>query len=361
MNASRDGRDADDPAGEIGSAGGGPMDAAVDAAVDTAADDTGNDAGDDWDDLRLTEQDRDLGFGSVVSAQSRRRLLNRDGSFNVERRGLRWRDSLSPYQGLLTMSWSSFLALATLGYLTVCLLFAVLYYLCGPQALSDPADWQLGHFARAFFMSVQTLSTVGFGNIVPLSAGANLLMTVESIFGLFGVALVTGLVFARFSRPTARILFSKNAVVAPYQGGRAFMFRIANQRKNQIVNLRAQVLFSRLETKATTVVRRFYSLDLERSRVTFFPLAWTIVHPIGDDSPLAGVTEADCEAADAEFLILLTGTDETFSQTVHAWSSYKAHEVSWGAVFEPLYDWPSGDGPIAIDVSHLHDLRPAQN
>jgi inward rectifier potassium channel len=200
---------------------------------------------------------------------------------------------------------------------------------------------------------------VGYGYIVPVSLAANVIMTLESIAGLFGLALVTGLVFARFSRPTARIVFSKKAIIAPYQGITALEFRIANQRKNPIIELQAQVLFSRMVHENGRVVRRFYDLPLERKKVTFFPLSWTIVHPIDEDSPFQGMTSEECVASDAEILVLLTGVEETFSQMVHTRSSYKPQELVWNATFEDIFEHPA-DGPMTIDVSRIHEVRPLE-
>ncbi len=305
----------------------------------------------------LREEERDLGFGSVVARENRGRLLNRDGSFSVARTGLGFWTSISPYHALLTMSWGLYLALASFSYLVVNALFACAYLLCGPEALAGVREGQVhSEFLRAYFFSVQTLATIGYGHISPSGMPANILVTIESLVGLLGFALVTGLLFARFSRPTARILFSDTAVMAPYRGMTAFEFRIANQRSNQIIELEAKVLYSRMERSEGTDVRRFYELALERRKVTFFPLSWTIVHPIDASSPLHGITDNDLRASDAEFLILLTGIDETFSQTVHARSSYKADEIVWNARFTNIFNRPSGDGPLTIDVSRIHSI-----
>src|SRR5262249_3235644 len=161
-----------------------------------------------------------------------------------------------------------------------------------------------------------------------------------------GVTLATGILFARFSRPTARILFSKQAVMAPFRDGQAWMFRITNARSNQLIELSATVMYAQFEESEGQPIRRFYPLPLELSKVTFFSLSWTIVHPINEDSPLYGLTEADLRARDAEFLILLTGTDETFSQIVNARSSYKFDEVVWGAKFASIYNKPRPGGKV---------------
>jgi len=192
--------------------------------------------------------------------------------------------------------------------------------------------------------------------VSPQGLAANLIVTVEALTGLLGFALVTGLLFARFSRPFAKILFSDQAVVAPYQGGTALMFRIANARKNQLIDVNLTVSLGRWETVDGREVRRFHELGLERRKVVFFPLHWVVVHPIDEKSPLSGVTEERFRASDAEVLILLTAVDETFAQTVHTRSSYKALEVVWGARFADMFV-PRADGRIAIDMSRLNQIE----
>jgi len=309
---------------------------------------------------KVEQEDRDLGFGSVVAQQSHDRLLNRDGSFNVVRRGLGLRSTLSPYHPLLTMSWPRFVLLAFLGYLLTNALFATGYLLCGPGALGGASGVTQGErWLEALFFSVQTLSTVGYGHMYPVSTTANIVMTMESITSLFALALGTGLIFARFSRPQASVIFSDRAVVAPYRGMTAFMFRVANRKRSQMVRLETRVVMSRLEQTDGGSKRRFHGLELERHKVSFLPLAWTIVHPIDEDSPLHNVTEEEFLASDAEILILLTGMDETFSQMVHSRSSYKANEVAWNARFQSLYEADRPAGHLAIDIAKLHDIESA--
>ena len=305
------------------------------------------------------ERDRDLGFGSVVSQQRHVRLLNRDGTFNVSRRQS-LRDFLS-YYALLMMSWPKFMALVILSYGVLNSIFAYLYVLCGPNALQPTTNSELqSPFLRAFFFSVETFSTIGYGNVVPVGLGANVLVSVEALFGLLGFALATGLLFARFSRPTAKILFSDWALIAPYQGITAFQFRIINARNNQLIELGARVLFSRFEGSGGDRVRKYYVLRLERERVVFFPLAWTIVHPIDKDSPMYGLSREEILSSDGEFLILLTGIDETFSQTVHARSSYRADELVWGAKFNNLYIQDADGHIVGVDMNRFHSFERVQ-
>lgn len=309
--------------------------------------------------LRGEDENRDLGFGAVVAGESRQRLLNRDGSFNVARKGLSFWASLSLYHSLLTMPWWRFLTVVAASYLATNTLFATAYLMCGPAALENSVNANLGDgFKRAFFFSVETFATIGYGNIAPVGLAPNILMTLESLFGLMGFALATGLLFARFSRPTAQIIFSKSAIMAPYRDATAFEFRITNARRNQIIELEAKVLFARFEEDGGRSVRRFYPLALERERVTFFPLSWTIVHPINEASPLHGLTREDMLGSNAEFLILLTGIDETFSQTVHARSSYQAAEVVWNAKFGDVFNRRAAAEALTIDVRRIDIIEP---
>ena len=308
--------------------------------------------------INKEEENRDLGFGSVVAGESRRRLLNRDGSFNVARRGFSFWTSLSIYQWLLTISWSKFLGLTALLYIAANVIFAFAYLSCGHGALVSAPELGLdSDFLRAFFFSVESFATIGYGNITPTGTAAHLIVTVESLVGLLGFALATGLLFARFSRPRAQILFSKRAIIAPYRGITAFQFRITNARNNQIIEVEAKVLFARFEEDGGRTVRKFYPLSLERDKVAFFPLSWTVVHPIDDNSPMKGYTQEDLRRGDSEFLILLTGIDETFSQTVHARTSYKVDEVIWNARFSNVFNTPSQDGLMTIDVRRIHDIE----
>jgi inward rectifier potassium channel len=306
------------------------------------------------------DRDRDLGFGAVVGNQSRQRLLNRDGSFNVVRRGLGVLETMAPYHAMLTLSWPAFLGVAALTYLALNLLFGAAYYALGPDALGGSGMAMLGGpFSRAFFFSVETFATIGYGLVGPNGVAANMLVTVEALVGLMYQALATGLLFARFARPTASIVFSNVAVIAPYAGGRSLQFRMANRRRSQIVQLEAQVLFTRLEADASgRRVRRYDVLPLERNQVTFFPLSWTVVHPIDDASPLATRTMDDMRREEAEILVLLSGVDETFAQTVHARSSYRADEVVPNARFRPMFLTDSEGGVVGVDVTRLHEFDP---
>jgi len=297
------------------------------------------------------DDQRDLGFGSVVSQASRQRLLNRDGTFNVKRVGMG--TQFSPYHILLTMDSWKFAVLVTLSYFLVNAVFAAAYMMCGPNALQGSEG--MPGFSRSFFFSVHTFATIGYGNIVPVGTAANIVVTLESLVGLMGFALATGIMFARFSRPTADIVYSEKAVVAPYRDMTAFMFRVTNARANQIIELEAKVIFSRFEDRAGGRTRQFYNLQLERSKVAFFPLTWTIVHPIDAESPLYGLSDRELHESKGEFLVLFTGMDETFMETVHSRSSYLSEELEWNAKFRSIFITEGEE--VTVDLDHFHEIE----
>ncbi len=280
--------------------------------------------------------------------------MNRDGTFNVERTGLPWWDYVNPYHKLLTISWPWFLAVVLAGYTITNCVFAVAYVACGPGALGGSAASAVGgRFVDAFFFSVQTLATIGYGKLTPEGGLANVVVAVEALAGLLGFAVATGLLYARVSRPTAKIMFSDCAVIAPYQGRTGLMFRAANGRSNELTEVQAAVTLSRLEGPART--RKFLLLTLERTRVTFLATQWVVVHPIDEASPLWGMNEREFRESGPELLILMTAMDETFSQMVHIRSSYRGEEFVWGAKFRDVLA-RSPEGRITFDVTRLGEI-----
>ena len=320
----------------------------------------------------LSEQDlRDLGFGSVVSRESQQRLLNRDGSFNVTRRGLSFWSSFSLYHTLLTMPWWQFVLAGAAWYLAANVIFAAIYTALGPGALvtSTPA-LQDRTFLRAFFFSVETVSTIGYGNIVPTTVIANAVVTVEALFGLMGLAVVTGFLFARFSRPVAKVLFSRHAVLAPYHDMQAFEFRVANALSNELIEISCKLMLSRFEDVDGVRTRRYYPLALERDSVVFLPLTWTVVHPIDETSPLHGETPESLRDSFAEFLVLLKAFDETFSTIVQTRTSYTPEELIWGARFASAFmtdaavKFADGAGigkKVSVDMALFDKIEPADH
>jgi inward rectifier potassium channel len=191
----------------------------------------------------------------------------------------------------------------------------------------------------------------------PRGLAANILVAIEALIGLLGVALATGLSFARFARPQAKIRFAVNAVVAPYRDGWGFMFRLANERSSQLIEVQATVVLSQnVEDESGKKERRFIPLSLERNKVMFFPLHWTVVHPITAESPMAGIDAATFLAREPEIFILMTAFDEASSQSVHSRTSYKPEEIIFGARYKDIF--VSKKGKPTIDLSVLSEVTP---
>jgi len=278
-------------------------------------------------------------------------LFARNTSDKVLTLGLRrpWFGDL--YHRILTISWPSFLAITLAGYLLTNLLFAALYAL-QPGSINNAHP---GSFADDFFFSVETIATIGYGVMSPATIYANLLMTVESATGLLYVALTTGLIFARFSRPTARVLFSRVGVIGPHNGKPTLTVRLANQRQNQMLAVQVGMTLVRDERTAEgALLRRFYDLKLVRDRSPVFALTFVVMHEIDADSPLRGGTADVLAEFNAELIVTTSGIDETLVQPVHARTSYLPHEILWGHRFVDILGWTE-DGQRAIDYGRFHD------
>lgn len=280
-----------------------------------------------------------------------RRAIERDGSFNVRRRGaLRDRDF---YTKLINASWGKFFALVGAAYLAANCFFGTLYFLAGPgqiHAADSPSE--AARFAHDIFFSVETLTTVGYGNMYPVGLWTNTLASAEALLGLLGFAVATGLLFGRFSRPSASILYSDRALIAPYQDGMSLQFRIANRRSNELMELDATILLMTVDGGPETLKRNYQNLTLERAHVNFFPLTWTIVHPIDEASPLFGKSARNLADMQVEFLILIKAFDDTFSQTVHSRYSYRHDDLVWDARFLPAFS-VGADGTLLLDLHRV--------
>lgn len=270
--------------------------------------------------------------------------------------GLRRQPGKDLYHYLLTASWGKLFVLVVIAYVTSNSLFASGYLLEGDVI----ENARPGSFLDAFFFSVQTMATIGYGKMAPLTTLANALVASEALVGMLGLAVVTGLVFAKFSRPTARVLFSRVAVVAPYDGVPSLMFRMANERASQIVEAQLHAVVLRDETTAEgEPVRRAHDLRLRRSRSAVFALTWTAIHPITPDSPLHGEDPASMLAKRADLVVSVTGFDESLSQSVHARHGYGPSDLVWGARFEDILG-QLPDGRQAIDYRKFHDVVPLE-
>lgn len=257
------------------------------------------------------------------------------------------------YHHLLTSSWPSLLLQIVLAFVVLNALFA-LAYLADSGGIDNARP---GSFSDVFFFSIETMATIGYGRLSPLTLPANILMSIEALTGLIGLAMMTGLIFAKFSRPVTRVRFSRKAVVCVRDGVPSLMFRMANLHSAQIVEALTHVVFARQEKTAEGEdVRRFYDLHLTRYRNAIFSFSWTVVHPIDAASPLYGVTAKMLAASFAEIVVSVTGIDETVSQTVHSRHSYDAADIIWGARLADII-LRTPDGEFVINYHNFDEVE----
>jgi inward rectifier potassium channel len=281
-------------------------------------------------------------------------MLPRKGPRRIRSTGLRRRPFGDLFHFVLETSWLTLLALVTALYLGLNGLFAGLYLL-DPGGIENARP---GSFEDAFFFSVQTLGTIGYGKLLPRSTYANVLVTVEAFVNLVGFAVITGLVFTKFARPTARVLFSNVAVIAPRDGITSLMFRMANERSNNVVEAELHVVLAMNEvTREGEPVRRFYDLQLQRQRTALFALTWTAIHPIDEKSPMFGKTPDQMAEVKGEVIVSFVGLDETFSQNIHARYAYGYDQLYWGYRFVDILS-TLPDGIRHVDYRRFHDVLP---
>ncbi|MEM6396450.1 MAG: ion transporter [Bacteroidota bacterium] len=299
--------------------------------------------------LLSDEHGEDLGIGEKVGRKSGTRLIGSDGRFLVERRG---QSFFSAYSNLVDMTWTRFLLLVSLSIIGINLLFGIALNTLPEGHIGgiEPGQSYFMDLANCYFLSFQTFTTVGYGIIHPVSTTANFMTSVISLTGLLTVALATGLVFARFSRPRQLIAFSKQAIIRIYKNNKkALLFRIANLRDDNLIDLRANVVLSWLEKGIKGPYRKFAPLKLERDQVALFPLNWTIVHEIDENSPLAKWTKSDITRGRIEIIVNIQGFDEAYGQTIHAKNSYTSDEIEWNACFVPMYYEEGGRTVLELD------------
>lgn len=298
----------------------------------------------------------DPGLGRKYSHNTKR-IINKDGSFNVKRTGIR----TLAYQSMLKMSRTRFIGNIVLVYLAVNIFFTLLYMLIGTDSLSFGGEHaEMNPFLKGLFFSMQTFTTVGFGSIYPNDPLANFVSGMEAMTGWIFFAIATGLVYGRFSRPSARILFSNNALISPFKDGKALMFRVVNRRPNVLMEMEAKVMLAMDVDEGEEVMRRYFNLKLDSASIHFFPLSWTIVHPLNDSSPFYGLTQEDIKNKSAEVLILIKGFDDSFSQHVHIRFSYTYDEFVWDAKFIKNFE-ANEAGEIELDIDAVHNYQKLDN
>ncbi|MCU0442891.1 MAG: ion channel [Bacteroidia bacterium] len=295
------------------------------------------------------------GFGTQASNQGER-LVRKDGSYNVIRSGMPFSSRFNHYHDLITMKWWKFYLLVITFYTSMNILFALIFMAVGMEQIEgDLGLTTAEHFWDAFFFSSQTMTTVGYGRTSPIGFAANLVAAIECLIGLMSFAILTGVLYGRFSRPRAKLASSDQAVIAPFEGGTALMFRIANARSNQLIECEAQLLMSYIDR--ATNRREFETLTLEYNKISALALSWTVVHPIVGDSPLVGLSLNDLKEMDCEFVCNFKGFDETYSQVVYTRISYNSNEIVWGAKFTPMFHRAQNSAATVLEVDKVGDYE----
>jgi inward rectifier potassium channel len=299
------------------------------------------------------------GFG-VQTGRIGGRFVNRDGSFNLRKEGWPWLKRLGFYSKLLQLSWPSFIGIIILFYFLFNICFTGVYILLGPRQLAGMIGltwWE--QVMEMFFFSTQTFTTVGYGRVNPVGIMANFIASIESMAGWLFFAIVTGLLYGRFTRPRAYIAFSEHALISPYHDGTGLMFRMVPYKSNHfITDARVVVNVAFTVTEGDKKEYKFFDLVLERSRIDAFNMNWTVVHPIDQQSPLVNFTPEDMERSDFEFFVQVTGFDHIFSNMVMQRTSYTYREIIWGARFLPMYHESEDGATTILELQKLNDHEP---
>jgi len=307
---------------------------------------------------RLKDIDN-TGFGPNSGVEGGR-LINADGSTNLRKRGIPIWERISVYHTLLRMKQSHFIFFVLLFYASVNIVFAFIYFLTGVEHLvgGDAASSYFDKFMEAFFFSSQTLTTVGYGRVAPSGMVANSIAAIEALTGILIFAVMTGLIYGRFSRPRAYLIFSPNILIAPYKGGKAAMLRVATYKNNHLTDVEVQMTLAWHEKENDKIVTRFYQLKPELPKINSLALSWTIVHNITEDSPLHNITKEEVAESKMEVIVIIKAFDDHFSNTVQQRTSYTYQQVIYGAKFLPMFEQGPGGAYtlLELDKINAHEL-----
>jgi hypothetical protein len=301
--------------------------------------------------------DQNTGFGTNANSYGGR-FLNKNGVTNVKKRGISFFERTSWYHTLLTLPFWKFISIVILFYALLNLTFALIYFAIGIEHLSgiEITDSEIEKFGKAYFFSCQTFTTVGYGHISPNGFWASAVAAIEALIGLLSFALATGLFFGRFSRPRAFILFSHNAIIAPFNEGKALMIRMSTYKNTNFTNAEAKMTMGMTIEENGLMTNKFYTLDLQLSKISALTLSWTLVHPITDDSPLYLFEEDDFKNIHGEIIVSVSTFDDMYSTTVATRTSYTFEEVVYGAKFTPMYERNFNNSKTILNLNLLNDF-----
>jgi len=300
------------------------------------------------------KSDSNTGFGTNASSYGGR-FITKSGNANVKKSGVGFFEGISWYHTMVNIPRWKFFVIIVIFYFFVNFLFASLYYAVGIEHLNGvTAVETLDKFGQAFFFSVQTFTTVGYGHVSPSGFLTSFVAAVEALFGLLSFAIATGLFYGRFSKPKAHIKFSKNALIAPYRDGSALMLRLSPFKNTNLTDAEAKVTLGMKLDEKGGLTNKFYTLDLELSKINALNLSWTLVHPITENSPLYNLTNEDYENIDGEILVFLKVFDDMFSTTVVKRASYSFDEIVFGAKFLPMFSRSDNQNKTVLHIDKLN-------
>ena len=294
----------------------------------------------------------DSGFGSNVNSKEER-LITKKGKFNIKKEGLSFLERFNLFHSLINMPALYFFICLMVCFFLINLLFTATYLIIGLDGLQGTSSNNA--FFDAFYFSAQTLTTVGYGGLHPTGKVISLIASFEAFIGLLSFAVSTGLLYGRFSKPKPKVMFSKNALITPYQDVTGLMARVANPKNNQLINVTASMMYSQIENIDGNTRRKFYTLDLEMKKISLFVTSWTVVHPINEESPLYGLSHQDIIDRNAEMILLLSAYDESHSQDLHTRTSYKADEIVPNTKFVSVIDFNEGEQSV-LRLDKLSDF-----
>ena len=299
----------------------------------------------------------DTGFGSNPDSYGGR-FINRDGSFNLRKEGLPFWDRFSIYHSMLNLPRWKFIGVIVCFYLSINLLYTCIYWLIGAdqlQGMLSTTKW--GAFKELYFFSTETFTTVGYGRVNPVGDGANFVASIEAMTGFLSFAIATGLIYGRFSKPKAYLLFSEHALIAPFQGKSGLMFRFVSYKDNHtLTDVDVKVNIGLKIQENGNNVFKYYDLELERSHVESLPMNWTVVHPIDERSPFAGFSAEDMRTADVELYVLVRGFDDVYSNNVLQRTSYTFEEILFDKKFASMYRESENGKTTIVELDKLNHM-----
>jgi len=300
----------------------------------------------------------DTGFGNSATSFGGR-FINKDGSFNLRKEGLPLWERLSLFHTALNMPRWKFITIIVAFFLLINLFYTLVYLIIGSEQFTGmigQTEWQ--KFKELYFFSTETYTTVGYGRVNPVGTAANFVASMEALSGFLSLAIATGLIYGRFSKPKAYLLFTKHGLITPYRDETGFMFRFTPYKdKHSLTNVEVRVNLSLLQPENDKMIYKFYDLPLERSRVDSLPMNFTVVHPIDDNSPLSGFTYEDIKAADVEIYVLVRAFDDVYSATVLQRTSYTYDEIIFNAKFVPMYRESEDRNTTILELHKLNEYR----